>query len=108
MKFVAGLRCHLCGAVYPPEAVWVCSDCLGPLEVSYDYSAIRGSISRALIESRPRSLWRYRELLPVEEPKTGFNSGAQSAAPTFRMLVPTIIHELEIVPPPGSTDCNGN
>ena len=32
-------------------------------------------ISRELIESRPRSLWRYLELLPVEEPKTGFNSG---------------------------------
>jgi threonine synthase len=75
MKFVAGLTCHLCGATYPPEALWVCSDCLGPLEVSYDYAAVRGSISRELIESRPRNLWRYRELLPVEEPKTGFNSG---------------------------------
>jgi threonine synthase len=75
MKFVAGLTCHLCGATYPPEALWVCSDCLGPLEVSYDYRAVRQAISRDLIESRPRNLWRYRELLPVEEPKTGFNSG---------------------------------
>jgi threonine synthase len=32
-------------------------------------------ISRALIESRPPSIWRYLELLPVETPKTGFNSG---------------------------------
>ena len=75
MKFVSGLTCHLCGATYPPEALWVCADCLGPLEVSYDYTAVRGAISRSLIESRPRSLWRYRELLPVEEPKTGFHSG---------------------------------
>jgi threonine synthase len=75
MKFVAGLTCHLCGATYPPKALWVCSDCLGPLEVTYDYDAIGKVISRELIESRPRSLWRYRELLPVEEPKTGFNSG---------------------------------
>jgi threonine synthase len=75
MNFVAGLTCHLCGASYRPEALWVCSDCLGPLEVSYDYNAIRGAISRQLIESRPKSLWRYRELLPVVEPKTGFNSG---------------------------------
>ena len=75
MKFVAGLTCHLCGATYPPEALWVCTDCLGPLEVSYDYEAIRGVMTRALIESRPPSLWRYLELLPVEEPKTGFNSG---------------------------------
>jgi threonine synthase len=75
MKFVAGLTCHLCGATYPAEALWVCSECLGPLEVSYDYAAIRGVMTRALIESRPRSLWRYRELLPVAEPRTGFHSG---------------------------------
>jgi threonine synthase len=75
MKFVAGLTCHLCGATYPAEASWVCAECLGPLEVSYDYAAVRGAISRALIESRPPSLWRYLELLPVEEPRTGFHSG---------------------------------
>ena len=74
MKFVEGLTCHLCGKRYPPTASWVC-ECLGPLEVTYDYAAIRNTISRELIESRPKSLWRYLELLPVEEPKTGFNSG---------------------------------
>ena len=75
MKFVTGLTCYLCGAAYPVEALWVCAECLGPLEVSYDYAAIRGAVSRSLIESRPLSLWRYRELLPVEQPRTGFNSG---------------------------------
>jgi threonine synthase len=75
MKFVAGLTCHLCGKTYPAEALWVCADCLGPLEVSYDYDAVRSVMTRSLIESRPRSLWRYQELLPVKEPRTGFNSG---------------------------------
>ena len=75
MKFVNGLTCHLCGARYPAQALWVCTECLGPLEVTYDYDAVREAISRELIESRPRSLWRYLELLPVEEPRTGFNSG---------------------------------
>jgi threonine synthase len=74
MKFVAGLVCHLCGKKYPVNDSWVC-ECLGPLEVTYDYAAIRNAISRELIEMRPKSLWRYLELLPVEEPKTGFNSG---------------------------------
>jgi threonine synthase len=74
MRFVAGLACHLCGATYPAEAHWVCS-CLGPLEVTYDYAAVRKVMTRSLIESRPRSLWRYLELLPVEDPKTGFHSG---------------------------------
>ena len=75
MKFVTGLACHLCGKTYPPKALWVCSECLGPLEVHYDYAAVKAVMTRALIESRPPSLWRYQELLPVESPKTGFNSG---------------------------------
>jgi threonine synthase len=43
--------------------------------VTYDYAAVKKALSRELIESRPPSLWRYQELLPVESPKTGFNSG---------------------------------
>ncbi len=75
MSFVTGLECHLCGKQYPAEALWVCGECLGPLRVTYDYNAMQGVVTRALIESRPRSLWRYQELLPVETPRTGFHSG---------------------------------
>jgi threonine synthase len=75
MKFVTGLNCHVCGKAYEAKAVFVCTECFGPLEVSYDYAAVQGAISRELIESRPPSLWRYIELLPVEEARTGFNSG---------------------------------
>ena len=75
MSFVVGLTCHECGAKYPLAASYVCSDCMGPLEVSFDYDAIRKVMTRQVIESRPPSLWRYLELLPVEEPRTGFNSG---------------------------------
>jgi len=96
MKFVAGLTCHLCGATYPPEALWVCSDCLGPLEVSYDYAAIRASLSRSLIESRPNNLWRYLELLPVQEPKTGFNSGFTPLVRATRLADELGIAELYI------------
>ena len=70
------LRCHLCHTIFPPEALWVCDRCLGPLEVTYDYDAVRRVISRRLIESRPENLWRYRELLPIAgEPRTGLHSG---------------------------------
>jgi threonine synthase len=96
MKFVAGLTCHLCGATYPPEALWVCTDCLGPLEVSYDYAAVKAVMTRALIESRPPSLWRYLELLPVEEPKTGFNSGFTPLVRAKRLADELGIDELYI------------
>jgi threonine synthase len=70
------LRCHLCGTSFPASALWVCDQCLGPLEVTYDYKAIAALVSRELIESRPKNLWRYREFLPIErEPLTGLHSG---------------------------------
>lgn len=70
------LRCHLCKTTFPARALWVCDQCLGPLEVTYDYDAIAPLLSRDLIERRPKSLWRYRELLPIEgEPRTGLHSG---------------------------------
>lgn len=96
MNFVAGLTCHLCGKAYPPEALWVCSECLGPLEVSYDYEAIRRVITRELIASRPNSLWRYRELLPVIEPQTGFDSGFTPLVRATRLAKALGVHELYI------------
>jgi len=95
MRFVAGLTCHLCGNTYPAKASWVC-ECLGPLEVTYDYEAIRSVISRELIESRPHSLWRYLELLPVEEPKTGFNSGMTPLVKASRLAHELGVRELYI------------
>jgi threonine synthase len=69
-----GLQCHLCKTMFPAEALYVCDQCLGPLEPVYDYSAIK--LTREEIERRPKNLWRYRELLPITgEPRTGFNSG---------------------------------
>ena len=76
MTTLLGLKCHLCGASYPAEALWVCRECLGPLETVYDYAQVREQLTRAVVESRPRNLWRYRELLPIAgEPRTGFHSG---------------------------------
>jgi len=76
MSYVTGLRCRECGQSYPEEPLHVCDLCFGPLEVVYDYAAIRGAMSRAKVESRPRNLWRYAELLPVRgEPRVGLHSG---------------------------------
>ena len=60
------LTCRECGRSYPSSPVHVCEFCFGPLEVDYDYVAIRGRVSRARIEAGPRSIWRYADLLPVK------------------------------------------
>ena len=65
MAFVDCLRCRECGRTYPAEARHVCDFCFGPLEVTYDYDAIRATISRDTITAGPPSIWRYADLLPV-------------------------------------------
>jgi threonine synthase len=54
----------------------VCELCFGPLEVDYDYESMKGVVTRALIQSRPFTMWRYAELLPVVgEPSVGRQVG---------------------------------
>ena len=70
------LQCRECGRRYPKDAIHVCEFDFGPLEAAYDYPAIAKQISRAKIEARPQSMWRYRELLPIEgEPLVGKHTG---------------------------------
>ncbi len=70
MSYVKGLRCRECGREYPKEPIHVCEFCFGPLEVSYDYDEIKYTLSRNVIESRPHNIWRYAELLPIDNPPT--------------------------------------
>ncbi len=77
MSYVTGLKCRECKKEYPEEPLYVCEECFGPLEVTYDYERIRSDFSRDHITSGPNSMWRYRALLPVNEgylvgPHVGF------------------------------------
>ncbi len=75
-EFVRGLKCRLCGKGYAKEALHFCPDDFGPLEVDYDYGAVFRSLTRAVIERRPFTMWRYREFLPLDgEPTVGLAVG---------------------------------
>ena len=75
MSYVIGLKCKECGNRTGIKPVHVCEACFGPYEVEYDYAKMKGKVTRESIARGPRSLWRYKDLLPVEEPKVGFFSG---------------------------------
>ncbi len=76
MSYVKGLKCRECGRGYPKEPLYVCEYCFGPLEVVYDYERIKKKLTKEVIESRPKNLWRYKELLPLDGEQTcGLNSG---------------------------------
>ncbi|MDQ3151855.1 MAG: threonine synthase [Actinomycetota bacterium] len=55
------LVCRECGHSTALAAEFACMQCFGPLEVDYEF----GPVTRADIEAGPRSIWRYRGLLPV-------------------------------------------
>jgi threonine synthase len=68
VSLVRGLKCRECGKSYDKAPIHVCEFCFGPLEVDYDYAAIGKVLTRAKIESRPHTMWRYAELLPIDGP----------------------------------------
>lgn len=76
MSKVLGLQCKECKELYEKSPVHVCEYCFGPLEVRYDYSEIRKTLTRRRIESGPPTMWRYRDLLPIDgEPVAGLHAG---------------------------------
>ncbi len=95
MSYLTGLQCSMCKTPFPPEALYVCTECLGPLEATYDRDAIRRDVSRETIEDRPPSLWRYREFLPIEgEPLTGLTSGFTPLVRADRLAAELGVREL--------------
>ena len=93
--FMKALKCRECGKEYPLSATHVCEFDFGPLEVAYDYDRIKQSLTRAAIESRPRTMWRYRELLPIAgEPTVGFQVGYTPLVKADRLAKRLGIREL--------------
>ena len=95
--FMKALKCRECGREYPLEATHVCEFDFGPLEVVYDYARIKKSLTRKQVESRPQTMWRYRELLPVAgEPTVGFQVGYTPLVKADRLAKRLGIRELWI------------
>lgn len=70
MSFIHGLRCRECGREYPRKPIAGCEECFAPLQVEYDYDAIGHALTREAIARRDFSIWRYRELMPLDAPPT--------------------------------------
>jgi threonine synthase len=76
MGYVKGLICKECKKEFAKDPIHVCEFCFGPLEVNYDYEAIKKVVTKKSIESGPPSMWRYEALLPLDEPpKVGLHTG---------------------------------
>ena len=75
MSYARALRCRKCGQEYPLQPLNRCDFCLSALEVSYDYKAMARGLSREELAAGPRSMWRYRDMLPVEGEEVDIGTG---------------------------------
>ena len=68
MKNVKYGKCVRCGRTYEAVPDLTNCQCGGILDIVYDYDYIRSVLTKEKLQKREnRSMWRYRELLPVEE-----------------------------------------
>ena len=67
MKEIYFLRCRECGKKYPNQPQSYCEECFSPLEVSYDYEALRQNASCEAVSRRAFNMWRYSEFLPLPQ-----------------------------------------
>ena len=73
------LVCRECGTERELGPFYACEECFGPLEIKYDF----GTVTREQIEAGPRSIWRYKDLLPVPADVASF----PNTDPGFTRLV---------------------
>src|SRR5262249_50063078 len=86
MGHVIGLKCRECGREQAKEPVAACDRCWGALLPVYDLERARRTFNRETIATRPRDLWRYRELLPVDgEELLGRGTGFTPLVPALRL-----------------------
>jgi threonine synthase len=86
MTYALHLKCRECSRTYELEPLAACEDCWAPLEVVYDYGRIWSDVRRQDLASRPATMWRYRELLPLRgDPWVGRFTGFTPLVPAPRL-----------------------
>jgi threonine synthase len=68
------LRCRECGKTWGNAPRSFCEECFSPLEVTYDYDALKKTVRRENLAARDFNMWRYSELLPLPEGFAGRNA----------------------------------
>lgn len=69
MNYLKELKCSSCGKSFDPDRLQTyCLACSAPLLAEYDLMQARRQLDRDRIATRRRGMWRWSELLPVQDP----------------------------------------
>ncbi|MCI0398838.1 MAG: pyridoxal-phosphate dependent enzyme, partial [Chloroflexi bacterium] len=70
MSYLSHLDCSYCSGRYDADQVIrLCPECGSPLLARYDLAAAAAGLDRDEVARRPAGLWRFREMLPVRDPR---------------------------------------
>ncbi|MGP1906705.1 threonine synthase [Metabacillus sp. JX24] len=83
-SYVSHLECPKCGTEYSVKDVQQLCTCGSPLLVRYHLDQVKSMLTKEEISRRENSLWRYHELLPVEDPKHVVSMG-EGMTPLLKM-----------------------
>jgi len=67
MPDIYQLRCRECGKLWGNAPRSFCEECFSPLEVAYDYEALKRVAAKENLGGRDFNMWRYAEFLPLPE-----------------------------------------
>ncbi|MGI9557816.1 MAG: threonine synthase, partial [Solirubrobacterales bacterium] len=91
------LQCKECGTEYPLEGLFVCDQCFGPLEVTYDLSGIDPDEARRRIQAGSQGIWRYADFLPfAERPRDPLEPGLTPLVKAERLAAQLGVGEIWI------------
>ncbi|GAA0326395.1 threonine synthase [Bacillus carboniphilus] len=115
MKFsyVSYLKCPKCSERYESNQKQQLCKCGSPLLVKYDLEALKEKFRREELKNREPNLWRYHELLPVqnEENIVTMGEGMTPLLPMNRigkdMLIPNLLMKDEGIIPTGTFKARG-
>jgi threonine synthase len=68
VSYLSHLECSECGQTYSAHELHnLCRQCGAPLWARYDLVSARRGLDRDRLAARPASLWRWHELLPIDD-----------------------------------------
>lgn len=114
MGFLVDLLCTRTGKAYPKDQLWNLSpEANAPLFARYDLAAVAKALRRENLAGRPPTMWRYAEVLPVEDAQfqvslgEGFTPLLQAASLGRKIGVPNLYIKDEGLNPTGSFKARG-
>jgi threonine synthase len=112
-SFVTDLTCPRCGRRHEARAPRNLCDCGGPLLVEYDLDAVGAATTKDTVAARAPGMWRYRELLPVDDVDAAVSLG-EGGTPLLRPFalgsrigIPALLVKDEGLNPTGTFKARG-